>query len=173
MNSGLKQRMAGAIVLGALGLMIVPTLLDFADPLKIDRTSRLPPAPDIEAVSVKRAERPESVPEEAMVDPIFDVTKSKPAGDANDQPYGLDESNLPKAWVLQVSSFVDEAKADELMKRLRKNDYKAFSKMVPVGGQVHSRVYVGPKIDRRRAVAEKTEIDRLFKTNAIILKYVP
>jgi cell division septation protein DedD len=38
---------------------------------------------------------------------------------------------------------------------------------------VHSRVYVGPKIDRRRAAAEKTKIDRLFKTNAIILKYVP
>ena len=173
MSDGLKQRIAGAFVLGVLGLIILPTLLDFGDPLKIDRTSKLPPAPEIEAVTASRAERPESVPKVPRVDPIFDIEKSKPAGDAAEQPYGLNDSNLPKAWVLQVSSFVDKAKAEELIKRLRKNDYKAFSKTVPVDGQVHSRVYVGPKIDRRRAVAEKTKIDRLLKTNAIILKYIP
>jgi len=172
-SDGLKQRIAGAVVLGALGLVILPTLLDFADPLKIDRSTKLPPAPEIEAVSATRAERPESVPTVARVDPIFDVARSKPASDAAEQPYGLNESNLPNAWVLQVSSFVDQAKAEKLIKRLRKNDYKAFARMVPVDGQMHSRVYVGPKIDRRRAVAEKTKIDRLFKTDAIILKYVP
>ena len=173
MSDGLKQRIAGAVVLGALGLIILPALLDFADPLKIDRTSKLPLAPEIEAVIATRAVRPESVPKVARVDPLFDVARSNPANDAADKPYGLNKSNLPKAWVLQVSSFVDKAKAEKLIKRLRKNDYKAFARMVPVDGQMHSRVYVGPKIDRRRAAAEKTKIDRLFKTNAIILKYVP
>ena len=57
MSDGLKQRIVGALVLGALGLIILPVLFDFADPLKIDRTSKLPAAPEIEAVQVVKAER--------------------------------------------------------------------------------------------------------------------
>jgi cell division septation protein DedD len=39
-SDGLKQRIIGALVLGALGLIILPVLFDFADPLKIDRARK-------------------------------------------------------------------------------------------------------------------------------------
>ena len=71
MSDGLKQRIAGALVLGALGLIILPVLFDFADPLKIDRTSKLPAAPEIEAVQVVKAERPAGVPEKSLLSSIF------------------------------------------------------------------------------------------------------
>ena len=54
MSNGLQQRIIGALVLGALGLIILPIIFDFADPLKIDRTSKLPAAPEIKSSMLPR-----------------------------------------------------------------------------------------------------------------------
>jgi DedD protein len=170
-SDGLKQRIAGALVLGALGLIILPVLFDFADPLKIDRTSKLPAAPEIESVQVVKAERPAGVPKKSLFSAIFDIDNSKPATDSSEAPYGLSAEDLPKAWVLQVSSFETKKNADEFMNRLRKNDYKAFVKSAKVKNQTRYRVYVGPKIDKRRAVQDKSKIDAAFNTDSIVLKY--
>jgi DedD protein len=60
-SSALKQRIAGAFVLGALGLIILPLLFDFADPNRVDRNSKLPPAPEVESITVAKAQRPSAV----------------------------------------------------------------------------------------------------------------
>ena len=52
-----------------------------------------------------------------------------------------------------------------------KNDYKAFVKSAKVKNQTRYRVYVGPKIDKRRAVQDKAKIDAAFNTDSIVLKY--
>lgn len=173
MSDGLKQRIAGALVLGALGLIILPVLFDFADPLKIDRTSKLPAAPEIEAVQVVKAERPAAVPETSLVSAIFDVKKSTPAPDSGEKNYGLNAKGLPSGWVIQVGSFAEQDKADELTNRLLKDKFRAFVKSAVVKNKPRYRVYVGPKIDKRRAVKDKTKIDAAFKTDSIVLQYIP
>ena len=173
MSDGLKQRIIGALVLGALGLVILPVLFDFADPLKIDRTSKVPAAPEIEAVQVVKAERPAGVPEKSLLSAIFDIDKSLPASDSNEKNYGLNASDLPNAWVVQVSSFAEKDKAEEFMNQLRKAKFKAFIKSVAVKNKTRYRVYVGPKIDKRRAVKDKSKIDAAFKTDSIVLQYTP
>lgn len=171
MSDGLKQRIAGALVLGALGLIILPVLFDFADPLKIDRTSKLPAAPEIESVQLVKAERPAGVPKKSLFSTIFDIDNSKPATDSSEENYGLSADDMPKAWVLQVSSFETKTSAEELMNRLRKEGYKAFIKSAKVKNQIRYRVYVGPKIDKRRAAQDKSKIDATFKTDSIVLRY--
>ncbi len=173
MSSGLKQRIVGALVLGALGLIILPVLFDFADPSRVDRSSKLPAAPEIVAVSVDKAQRPAAVAEQDLKTPLFDIEKSVPATDNNEKPFGLNELGLPKGWLLQVSSFAEQSSAEELINRLREQKYKAFTKRVVIKDKTHYRVYVGPKIDKRRAAADKASIDQAFKTDAIILHYVP
>ena len=71
MSNGLKQRIIGALVLGALGLIILPIIFDFADPLKIDRTRKLPAARKISPVDVARAQRPDSSAKLAETDMPF------------------------------------------------------------------------------------------------------
>lgn len=173
MSDGLKQRIAGALVLGALGLIILPVLFDFADPLKIDRTSKLPAVPEIEAVQVVVAERPAGVPEKSLLSAIFDIDKSEPATDNSEKNYGLNATDLPNAWVIQVSSFAEKDKAEEFINQLRKEKFKAFIKSAVVQNKTRYRVYVGPKIDRRRAQKDKSKIDAAFKTDAIVLQYAP
>ena len=119
MTNGLQHRIVGALVLGALGLIILPIIFDFADPLKIDRTSKLPPAPEIKPIDVAKAQRPDSTAKLGDTDTLFDTSKSQPADDSSEEFYGLDENDLLRAWVVQVSSFEKEENAINLMQQLR------------------------------------------------------
>tara|TARA_B110000879_G_scaffold187264_1_gene249081 strand:+ start:7646 stop:8167 length:522 start_codon:yes stop_codon:yes gene_type:complete len=173
MSNGLQQRIIGALVLGALGLIILPIIFDFADPLKIDRTSKLPAAPEIKSVDVAKAQRPDSSARLAEADSLFNTTKSQPDVDSSENFYGLDENDLPRAWVVQAGSFEEKNKAEILMQQLRDSGSKAFVKTATIDDKTFYRVYVGPKADKRRAIAEKAKIDSNFSTDAIVLQYIP
>ena len=173
MSNGLQQRIIGALVLGALGLIILPIIFDFADPLKIDRTSKLPAAPEIKSVDVAKARRPDSSARLAEADSLFNTTKSQPDVDSSENFYGLDENDLPRAWVVQAGSFEENNKAEILMQQLRDSGSKAFVKTATIDDKTFYRVYVGPKADKRRAIAEKAKIDSNFSTDAIVLQYIP
>lgn len=173
MSNSLKQRMVGVILLGALGFVLLPLLFDFADPQPIDRQSLIPAAPEISSTPIAVAERPPSVAKLQQVAPLFDTDASQPDNLENAADAGLSESGLPNAWVLQVGSFEKQALAQELMDSLREKQFKAFKKRVELADDTMYRVYVGPKIDRRRAIAAKAEIDQLFDTDSLLLKYVP
>jgi DedD protein len=173
MSNGLQQRIVGALVLGALGLIILPIIFDFADPLKIDRTSKLPPAPEIKPIDVAKAQRPDSSVRLGETDSLFNTTESQPVVDSSEKFYGLDENDLPRAWVLQAGSFAEKDKAENLMQQLRDSGSKSFVKRAVIDNKTFYRVYVGPKVDKRRAIKEKTKIDSKFSTDAIVLQYIP
>jgi len=124
MSNGLQQRIIGALVLGALGLIILPIVFDFADPLKIDRESRLPAAPEIKPIEVARAKSPEGDAKLGAIDSLFNIAESKPSVDISESFYSLNENDLPRAWVLQAGSFEARDKAEGLMQRLRKSGSK-------------------------------------------------
>jgi len=172
-SNSIKQRMVGAIVLSVLGFVLLPLLFDFAEPEPIDRQSLIPAAPEISAAKIPVAERPPGLVKPQQVAPLFDVDASRPDNLENAADAGLDESGLPSAWVLQVGSFEKQALAQELMDSLREKQFKAFKKRVKLAGGTMYRVYVGPKIDRQRAIAAKAEIDQLLDTDSLLLKYVP
>ena len=173
MSNGLQQRIIGALVLGALGLIILPIIFDFADPLKIDRTSKLPAAPEIKSIDVAKAQRPDNSAKLGETDTLFDVVKSQPANDTSETFYGLDENDLLRHWVLQAGSFEEQDKAVNLMQQLRDSGFKAFVKAAVIDNKTFFRVFVGAKADKRRAMAEKAKIDSNFSTDSIVLQYVP
>ena len=172
MSEGLKQRIAGTIVLGLLGLIILPLIIDFADPEKIDRTTKIPPAPAIQPVALDKAQRPSAVDKNTAITPLFDIQKSQPATQ-DGGPAGLNSNNLPNAWILQVGSFIDAGKSADLQKKLVSSGYKAFGQKVKIAGENHHRVYIGPKLDRRRALAVKAKVDAKFDIDSIVLSYEP
>ena len=172
MSEGLKQRIAGTIVLGLLGVIVLPLIIDFADPAKIDRSTKIPPAPSIQAVALDKAQRPSNVSEKTTLNPLFDKTLSKPAK-LDGVPSGLNSNNLPNAWIIQVGSFIDASKSLELQQNLVEDGHKAFTEKVKIEGEYHHRVYIGPKLDRRRALIVKADVDAKFDTDSIVLLYEP
>ena len=72
MGDGLKQRIAGTIVLTTLGLILLPLMIDFADPDKIDRNSKIPPPPSLEIENIVKAKKPEQVDSKNNLKSLFD-----------------------------------------------------------------------------------------------------
>ena len=103
---------------------------------------------------------------------LFDIKKSQPATE-DGVPLGLNSNNLPNAWILQVGSFIDARKSTELQKKLVSAGYKAFGEKIKIADQYHHRVYIGPKLDRSRALEIKVKIDAKFDTDSIVLSYEP
>jgi DedD protein len=172
-SDGLKQRIVGAIMLGALGVILLPLLLDFTDPKKIDRTSLIPAAPTIDAVEYTAAKRPAEVKDSSEIEKVFDVSRLQPVKEKDTDYHGLDQSGFPQRWYLQVGSYEDQGAAKKLKQALLDKQYKTFLKTVKIQKNIFHRVYIGPKIDRQSAIADKVEIDKLLATDSIVLKYMP
>jgi len=68
---------------------------------------------------------------------------------------------MNKAWVIQLGSFPDPAKTNQVIKMLRSKGYAAFSYEKVVNGQLMYRVYVGPFLQQAQA---KTMLDTIEKT---------
>jgi DedD protein len=171
-SEGLKQRIAGTIVLGVLGIIFLPLLIDFADPTKVDRSSKIPPAPKIKPVTIGKAKRPSTVTTQDNLQSPCHISKLKPANFEED-PYGVAANNIPVTWYLQVGSFSDPEKSKELKVSLREAGFKVFSEQLSVAGEPRERVLVGPKLDRQRVMDAKSKIDKEFGVDSDVLSCQP
>ena len=173
MSNVLKRRIIGALVLGAIVFIMFPLVPDFTDKKKIDRTTLIPPAPNYVATDIVAAKRPDGVKDAEDVALTFDVNRLQPVQENDTSYQGIDNSGFPQRWYLQVGSYEDQASAIKLKQTLLAKQYRVFHKRVKINKNIFHRVYIGPKISRRNAIADKNEMDKLLKTNSIILKYVP
>jgi DedD protein len=98
----------------------------------------------------------------------------KPEGKPVATDYSLDGSNRPTGWALQIGTFKNRASAtsirDELMAKKTGGyvqDFKAAD------GQVLTRVFAGPFLERNHADKAKSEIDKHYKVNSLVVQYRP
>ena len=85
----------------------------------------------------------------------------------------LDSKGIPIAYVLQVASMADRDRAEKVHDSLLELGHKAYLRQVKLGEAVMYRVYVGPKFEKLRLATVKPEIDKIFKVDSVILRYVP
>ncbi|SHE89804.1 DedD protein [Microbulbifer donghaiensis] len=198
LNDGFKQRIVGALVLAALAVIFLPSLFDREGARYIDVTSQIPPAPDIQPIEIAAPEpvagvapapapgdafQPEvpeqfSNPKAENVDTVAEApVEAEPA--AVEQPQTekpesapvLDAQGLPIAWVVQVASYRDEARANQLRARLMDKGYKAYTRSVTTSKGQFVRVFVGPNVSKADAQAVKRELDQLLKAQTLVLRF--
>ena len=208
MNDVLKQRLVGALILVALGVVFWPII--FVQPG--DRPSaeqpRIPPRPQIntspieppdqvglrsvqevearvqmeEALSAAEPLEPEPSPalepepaeEQAPAEPPEQQPATeRPTRDTAPEKLAMDSQGVPVAWILQVASVSNAEKAEQLRQRLLQKDRKAYTRKVKRDGREFYRVYVGPKFERARLETMKSEVDKEFGVNSLIVRYVP
>jgi DedD protein len=199
MDDGLKQRLIGAIVLVAIAVLLLPGLLDRDAQRTIDLTSQIPPQPAVvtEIVEIAEPTPPEGIPaakplaENYPHQPVetpetADAVPTEESGSAPEpqpEPAGpaeaiasapaLNDEGVPDAWSLQVASFQSTERAQAMLQQLQSAGFKSYVRAASTRqGTVH-RVFVGPKINRAAAEAEKRSIDERFKTNALVVEFKP
>lgn len=173
LDDGLKQRLIGAIALLALAVIFLPVLFDRDPMTPVDRTSQIPPPPEIVTVEVEQPVEPDVM--DLAPDP---VAMYEPDEEAQVEPNlaqapGLATSGLPKSWVLQVASFRDQSHAERLREKLLDQNYPAYMRKANYKNGSIYRVYVGPKLDKSTLSVEKGRIDTEFEVDSLILEFKP
>lgn len=172
-----RYRLTGLVFLLAVAAIFLPMLFDGdgVEPMQLD-----PLAPvDIEV--------------ERDVTPPPDMTPVAQARDAlksavDEDGYATDTGTLfgdavlleddadvdaDLKWAVQVASFSQQENADRLIERLQGDGYAAFVSHVKQNGEPAARVAVGPVIERDSAVRLKTELDRRYDFESVVVRFSP
>nr|MBP6725415.1 SPOR domain-containing protein [Halioglobus sp.] len=179
MNDILKQRLVGALILVALGVVFWPII--FVEPGERSSPGRveIPPPPLIDTSTIEPPAQgelrgsPESEPEAGMAQvevaegaldanapvPSAAPTPGPQARSTPPQQPALDNSGLPVGWILQVATVSNPAKADELRDTLLASGEKAYVKKLEAGGKVLYRVSIGPNVERAQLEKIQPQID--------------
>jgi len=140
MNDGLKQRIIGALVLVALGIIFIPVIFDKERIVPVDRTTQVPPEPDI----------------------------------VKNPPKSLSQTDSTlQAWVLQVASYKNTQRAEELRQTLVSKGQQAFVKTINTPDGDRTRLYIGPTINKADLEKTKVDIDRRYGVDSIISRFKP
>ncbi|MEC8008159.1 MAG: SPOR domain-containing protein [Pseudomonadota bacterium] len=191
----IKQRFVGFVVLVAIAVIFWPIV--FVTPENADDFElpvfEMPPKPAV-AVSERREpvldkvdqsilpEMPERQP--PIVQPV-DVASPMPdvaLVDADEEPEQqasaleraeFDEQGLPISWELQVATFSNAERAEEISQLLRDKGHKAYVSPIILDDQRLFRVMIGPKLQKQRLVEIQPAINDYFSVESFIVRFTP
>jgi len=174
-----KQRIVGAIVLVALGVIFIPMILNRDDSGPGISDSNIPEKPpelaQLPLQAIPPAPAPPTPPAETR-QPVDEATPKLPAAAVPptsrpqappEKPAANTQADTAAAisvgWVVQVASFSDRSKALALRDRLRKQKYTAFVESVTGKAGTLYRVRVGPVLHKEQAATLQKKISADFK----------
>jgi DedD protein len=165
MDSRLKERLIGAAVLVALGVWLIPWVLDGSA-----RTSELDPetaalklpAPQdsapVRSQTIRlhqpretAVEKPPNAPAPATRRSVEEPDTAPVRASAARDPTPPDAAPASDAWVVQLGSFGDAENAERLAGRVEAYGYDAHVSDFRAGGRVMHRVRLGPHRTRGEA----------------------
>lgn len=199
MDIRLKQRLVGAVVLVALGVIFIPMVLQSPEQVQGPSTD-IPAQPSdnftdrLASAVPTPAPAPDAPPRQVMpapeapAAPTVQAPGATPVAPAVETPPVTAElSNAeaevpvpdkspegpagPGAWVVQVGVFGQEANAQALAKTLRNKGYTAFVERFAGKTSPNYRVRLGPFKSRASADALQARLKREDKLAAMVKSY--
>lgn len=196
MKDALKQRLVGAVVLAAIGVIFLPGFFKEQQGHQVDTSTQIPaepaspqvnfespyqdpeilPAPEPETMFLPPEPEPIPVPQPPAVEPAASATPvaNPPADIAKEVPeLPLGADGIPEAWVVQVASLSNKEAAAKLRDELQAEGHKAYVRSVSTANGSVTRVFIGPKLDKAEALKVKADVDKRLKVNAMVLRFQP
>ena len=187
----LKQRIVGAIVLVALGVIFIPMILNRDESntgitgtnipqkppelqqLATQTTPALPPAP-VQPVETRQLVDKDTPSLPAATPPLAQETTPVAKPEVSTQNTSKPgDSAKPRAWVVQIASFTERSKALALRDRLRKAKYTCFVESVTAKHGTLYRVRVGPLIKHEEADKVQAKIAKQLKLKGTLVMAYP
>jgi DedD protein len=153
LDKSLQQRLIGAVLLVALGVIFIPVLLDGSGyKSRQERSIEMPAAPEFPPVKEfkPKTEVPDLKTASAPIAPA--KTESPTSSAAPEQPV--------KAFALQVSTVTIKDNAYALRDKLRKKGYSAYVETRTRNGKTSYRVRIGPELDMNRLEKMKKALSK-------------
>jgi DedD protein len=202
-NDILKQRLVGALILLALGVVFWPIIFVpqadrqvadqppvppppvlAAEPIATPDAAGLQPSPPLEAtveadgMAIASAQDPaaESAGETTLAPTPTETAAAAhepSARQAPPQPLRMDGDGVPIAWTLQVATVSSAEKADALRNKLLAMNQKAYVTQLSSGGKTLHRVSIGPKFERVELEKLQGSINAEFGVTTMVVRYIP
>lgn len=172
MDDGLKQRLIGAFILFALGVIFIPVVFDRDRIEPVDKKTQIPAVPHIEPVDIDASQPPEV---KEIAKPAVEMYLPDETKEVSEEPenFSVNNEGVPNSWVLQTGSFRFEKHAEQFRDTLIKEGYSAYTRTAVTDKGKMTRVYVGPKLDKNLLLEQKGQIEKKHNTSAILLKFKP
>jgi DedD protein len=159
MDSRLKERLIGAAVLVALGVWLIPWLLDGAARPRESAlpTLELPAETDAAPVRAQTIRLDQGAPPSAAASQAPSTAgtpaAARVAARPNPAPEGGERADATRSgqWLVQLGSFGDAENAQRLASRVDAYGYNAAVSAVKASGKVMHRVRLGPYPTRGEA----------------------
>ena len=191
----IKQRFVGFVVLVAIAVIFWPIVFvtpEIADDFELT-AFEMPPKPAV-AVSERREpvldkvdqsilpKMPERQP--PIVQPV-DIASPMPdvaLVDADEEPEQqasaleraeFDDQGLPVSWELQIATFSNAERAEEISQLLRDKGHKAYVSPIILDDQRLFRVMIGPKLQKQRLIEIQPAINDYFSVESFIVRFTP
>lgn len=171
MESKLRQRVIGAVVLTSLAIIILPVLLDGSAEDRARVVATIPPAPKIELKTLtmsdvtKKMQQMERDSAVRLPREVVDET------DYLEESATLDKNSLPIAWSLQLGSFENEDNARELRATLRDAKYRSYILKTKTREGDTFKVLMGPMLEKAAVERIGTEIATQMKIEGNVVRY--
>ncbi|MFT6955479.1 MAG: DedD protein [Halieaceae bacterium] len=201
MDNILKQRLIGALILIALGVVFWPIIFVEPDSAEGLAGARMPPPPAVNTMPIEPPDRvglrtgrelaiqtQEREPAvvaaapwvaqsgaaavETRVAQVVPEPIKRARSEAPVKP-AIDSEGVPIAWILQVVSVSVKANAEAVRDELISAGHKAYIKPVRRGDKSLYRVYIGPKFERAKLESVQPQVDKQFSVNSMVARYVP
>jgi len=180
LNTVMKQRLVGTVVIGCLAIIFIPILLDGEGVSPPEMTATIPDAPPLPVEPVIEQERPqitsdtlvETVQEEiaAVVSDTVDDAGTDTVPPAPEQPR-LNSVGIPATWTVRLGSFGEMANAETLVSRLREGGHRAFTRPLQTSRGPLTGVYVGPVMTESDAGGLQQELARTFELEGVVVQF--
>ena len=191
----IKQRFVGFVVLVAIAVIFWPIVFvtpENADDFELS-VFEMPPKPAV-AVSERREpvldkvdqsilpEMPER--QTPIVQPV-DIASPLPdvaLVDADEEPEQqasaleraeFDDQGLPVSWELQIATFSNAERPEEISQLLRDKGHKAYVSPIILDDQRLFRVMIGPKLQKQRLIEIQPAINDYFSVESFIVRFTP
>ncbi len=191
----IKQRFVGFVVLVAIAVIFWPIVFvtrDNADDFELP-VFEMPPKPVIEVSErrqpvlnkVDQAALPKEPERQQPIAQPIDIVSPAPYAvlvDADEEPEHqssaleraeFDDQGLPVSWNLQIATFSDIGRAEEISQLLRDKGHKAYVSPAILDDQRLFRVMIGPKLQKQRLIDIQPAIDDYFSVESIIVRFTP
>ncbi|SDU01540.1 SPOR domain-containing protein [Halopseudomonas salegens] len=191
MDSGLKQRVIGALVLIVAAVIFLPMLLTGQDEtveveIEVPEPASMP-APEVAAPPAIEPREPEPVAEMPLREPEPIESTPVPAVEQDPEPAEPQPPSGPLVtapsepasvtaevtgdWVIQLGSFANADNARGFVSTLNERGYNAYARSAETDGRSITRVFVGPLQNRAAAERLRDELKRNHEVEGLVVAH--
>jgi len=191
LSTPFQNRLVGSSIVAAVIIIFLPGILDGKKKSDQDGFEPIPqtpafignttkkPFPEQKLIIKKRVEFDKKDKQEQAVETKIKVTPStkvKPVISSITKPkLGKQPAKAvnKEAWVIQLGSFRHRANVNELLAKLKKNGYVAFTKPIKTKKGTLIKVLVGPELIKSSLIKKLPALKKLTNVQGRVAQFYP